>query len=133
MASFFDQSESLQGPTSKIWVRIEPDSLGQAVLAQVDTGAAWSILDADIAEALDLFDDQGEIVPISTRAGSFKFRLKNIPVQILAQQGDSLLVNAIVAVERGWRYGNFLGYTGFLERVKFAVDPASNLFYFGPG
>lgn len=104
-----------------------------AALAQVDTGAAWSILDADIAEALDLFDDQGEIVSISTRVGITKFRLKNIPVQILAQQGDSLLVNAIVAVERGWRHGNFLGYTGFLERVKFAVDPASNLFYFGPG
>jgi hypothetical protein len=30
-----------------------------------------------------------------------------------------------------WDLPNFLGLSGFLERIRFAVDPGSNLFYFG--
>jgi hypothetical protein len=26
---------------------------------------------------------------------------------------------------------NFLGYTGFLERFRFAIDPSTYIFYFG--
>jgi hypothetical protein len=29
--------------------------------------------------------------------------------------------------------GTFLGYSGLLERIRFAVDPQQNNFYFGPG
>jgi hypothetical protein len=30
-----------------------------------------------------------------------------------------------------WRGSNFLGYEGVLDRIRFAVDPRANLFYFG--
>lgn len=30
-----------------------------------------------------------------------------------------------------WRRGNFLGYEGFLNRIRFAIDPSDNSFYFG--
>lgn len=30
-----------------------------------------------------------------------------------------------------WRHPNFIGLDGFLNRIRFAVDPATNLFYFG--
>jgi hypothetical protein len=30
-----------------------------------------------------------------------------------------------------WRGPNFLGYQGLLQRIRFAVDPEVNLFYFG--
>jgi len=31
-----------------------------------------------------------------------------------------------------WNFPNFLGLDGFLNRIRFAVDPAENIFYFGP-
>lgn len=30
-----------------------------------------------------------------------------------------------------WPDPNFLGLSGFLERIRFAIDPAENAFYFG--
>lgn len=130
-SKFLDQGESSQ-QTSKIWVKIEPASLGYPILAQLDTGAVWSILDAEIADALNLFDDDGELIRISTRVGEYRFRLKRIPVEIYADHGDSLCVDATVAIERDWHQGTFIGYTGLLERIKFAIDPSNNHFHFGP-
>ncbi|MBI4000481.1 MAG: hypothetical protein HY348_01690 [Nitrospira defluvii] len=69
---------------------------------------------------------------MSTRLGTRKFRLKRIPVEILADQGESLSVEATVAVLPDWHHGTFIGYAGLLERIKFAVDPSDNYFYFGP-
>ena|SRR5215471_2332109 len=51
---------------------------------------------------------------------------------IFAEQGESLNIEASVFVAADWYLGNFLGYTGFLERLRFAVDPGTNTFYFGP-
>ena len=31
-----------------------------------------------------------------------------------------------------WPWPNFLGLEGFLSRLRFAVDAAENVFYFGP-
>jgi hypothetical protein len=61
-----------------------------------------------------------------------RFILKRIPVEILADDGESLSVNATVAVRPEWHHGTFIGYPGLLERIKFAVDPSENYFYFGP-
>jgi len=30
-----------------------------------------------------------------------------------------------------WPGPNFIGYEGLLQRIRFAVDPETNLFYFG--
>jgi hypothetical protein len=51
---------------------------------------------------------------------------------LVADNGESLSIEATVWVSREWTGGNFLGYGGLLERIRFAVDPANNLFYFGP-
>jgi len=32
---------------------------------------------------------------------------------------------------QAWSYPNFLGLDGFLSRIRFAVDPTENVFYFG--
>ena len=52
-ARFFD---SLDGPepTTKIYVRVLPGDVELPILAQVDTGAAWSVLERDVAEELGL-------------------------------------------------------------------------------
>lgn len=47
-------------------------------------------------------------------------------------QGESLTldVTAFLPDDR-WNLPNMLGLTGCLERIRFAVDPANDLFYFG--
>lgn len=130
-ATFSDQAESSAEPTSKIWVRIVPDSLGGEILAQLDTGAAWSILEAEVAEALSLLDGQGEPVSLKTRYGPINGRLERTRIDIIAEQGDSLSIDATVFVSPQWPGGSFLGFNGLLDHIRFAIDPRDNSFHFG--
>ncbi len=129
--SYFD---TLGGPKAiaKIYIRLFPGDVEVPILAQVDTGAAWSILERDIAEGLGLLDESGPPVSLSTRKGTVNGRLVRVPMTILADEGDSLRVEATLFVSQDWEQGNFIGYCGFLERIRFAVDPQTNDFYFGP-
>jgi hypothetical protein len=57
-----------------------------------------------------------------------------VPVLILADEGDSLEVDAVVFVSKDWPAGkNFVGYSGLLESIRVALDPQANHFYFGAG
>ncbi len=56
--SRFLDSDKRKDGTPKIFVKILPGELPVPLLAQIDTGAAWSVLDAEIAEALSLFERQ---------------------------------------------------------------------------
>ena len=101
------------------------------MLAQLDTGAAWSVLDAEVAEEMSLLGGDGEPMWISTRLGEYDGRLQRTRIDIVADEGDSLSVDATVWVSADWRRGTFLGYGGLLERIRFAIDPSENAFYFG--
>jgi len=131
-ARFADELPSGQEQTAKIYVKLEAQALGGRIVAQLDTGSAWSVLHAEVAEAMNLLDGRGEIVTLRTRFGSFEGRLERIPLTIVADEGASLDIDATVWVSRDWPAGNFIGYAGLLERVRFAVDPGTNNFYFGP-
>ncbi len=128
---YADRTSGSHEPAAKIFVKIEPESLGGVILAQLDTGAAWSILDTQVADALSLLNGEGEPARISTRMGPFNGRLERTRVCIVADEGESLSVEATVWVSPDWPEHSFLGYSGFLERLRFAVDPDDNSFYFG--
>jgi hypothetical protein len=130
-AGYLDQALGQPEVSQKIIVKITAESLPGAILAQVDTGAAWSMLDVEIADALSLLSGSGEPVRISTRHGDFDGRLERTSLELLADEGDSLTIEATVWVSPDWRSGNFLGYGGLLERLRFAVDPIENSFHFG--
>jgi len=53
----------------KIYVRIQPRNLQAPVLAQLDTGAAWSVLNVEIARRIGVLDVRGEPLVLSTRTG----------------------------------------------------------------
>jgi hypothetical protein len=127
---FFD---SLNGPepTAKIYIRLLPGEIEIPVLAQIDTGAAWSVLERDIAEAMNLFEQTGHVVTLSTRRGTVAGRLVRAPIALLADEGISLRIDATLFVSPDWAHGNYIGYCGLLERIRFAVDPQTNAFYFG--
>jgi len=129
---FTDRAPGSEEPTPKIFIRIQPEALGGVIFAQLDTAAAWTIFDASVAEALSLLDGTGDLIPLSTRKGQFRGRLARTPLDIVADEGESLTVEATVWVCPDWTHGTFLGYAGLLERIRFALDPSNDFFYFGP-
>lgn len=130
-AKYLDRAVQTDEGSAKIFVRIEPEGFGGSLLAQLDTGAAWSVLNTEIAEALGLIGGDGEQIRIGTRDGVFEGRLEDATLTILAEDGESIVVNARVFVSQEWTGQTFLGYMGLLEKVRFALDPQANDFYFG--
>ncbi|QTA86202.1 Uncharacterized protein dnm_022230 [Desulfonema magnum] len=106
--------------------------------ALLDTGASWSVIGGDIAAIIE--EEIGEPIqsfPISTRLGKISDSLHRIDISLLAEQnsGHDLTVDSTVFVSQEWDGPIVLGYNGFLERIRFALDsgifPGEELFYFG--
>jgi hypothetical protein len=130
-ARYFDHDTTAAEGTGKIFVRIAAQGMEGPILAQLDTGAAWSVINAEIAEELGLLNGAGELTNLSTRHGPVSGRLESATIQILADDGSSLDVDATVFVSAEWMDSTFLGYSGLLERIRFGLDPQSNDFHFG--
>ena len=88
MSLYLDEDPRHPSRTARIHVKFEFD--GETVFALLDTGASWSVLNAELAQ-----------------------------------------VESTVFVSPEWPEGNFIGYSGLLERIRFAIDPGSNSFVFG--
>lgn len=131
--TFLDRLPADPEATSKIYVKVRPGDLPTTVLAQLDTGSPWSVLDPEIADAAGLFGLPGEPKKLLGRGIIFDGHLIRVPILILADEGDSLEVDAVVFVSKDWPAGNFVGYAGLLESIRVALDPQANHFYFGAG
>ncbi|MDO8679959.1 MAG: hypothetical protein Q7R30_15665 [Acidobacteriota bacterium] len=102
--------------------------------AIVDTAAPWSIIEPELAESAGLLELEGVAIPIKTWFGTAKGKLVPVAITLLAKDGVPLNLEATVFVSADWPKGwNFIGYHGFLERIRFAIEPSpTNYFYFGP-
>jgi hypothetical protein len=105
--------------------------------AIVDTGAPWCVLRPEETYGLNVnvFENLGDETLI-IRGGAYTGKLYRMPVSLEADAGAGLTVEAKVFIpilEQGQVYSlpNFVGFEGFLELIRFAVDPGQNLFYFG--
>lgn len=130
-SKFLDHHPRFSEPTAKVFVNVAFPGVSRDWLAQVDTGAAYSILEQDIARALGLFHGSGSFTRLSTRVGDLRGRLLRVPLRILADEGESLEFEATFFVSSDWHGGTFLGYSGLLERLRIGLDCPQNLFYFG--
>lgn len=134
-ARFVDHSPDNPEPTAKIFIKVRFEESPILSLAQLDTAAAWSVLDPETADALDLLNRPGEPAVLHTRLGLRHGKLIPVKCSFLADEGrgDALETEATFFVTEDWPPGKcFLGYSGLLERIRFAVDARENLFYFGP-
>jgi hypothetical protein len=135
-ARFSDHDPATEKETAKIYVKVQPEGLEAVILAQLDTGSPWTVLARDYAEALALFGGEGQAITLNiARYGTIRGRLEKANITLLADEdeGQSLDVQqATVFVSMEWPGGTFLGYSGLLEKVRFALDPQKYLFYFGP-
>ncbi|HEX9730695.1 MAG TPA: hypothetical protein VGG06_01775 [Thermoanaerobaculia bacterium] len=130
-AEYYDQALQEAVPTDpRIYIRLE--LFGFETLAMVDTAAPWCILEPSLGDAIrphveELPGDRR----LSTRMGSFMGRLHRGPVALVADSGEGLEIEVTFFLSPEWPGGNFVGYLGFLDRLRFAIDAQANMFYFG--
>jgi len=129
---YADTDQDNPGSEARILVRISLSLVPGSVLAVVDTAAPWCIFGPDVGLSLRraFWPVEGQ-VSLSTRIGRLRGDLYRLPLTLLADEGENLEVEATVFLSPDWRGPNFIGYEGLLQRIRFAVDPETNLFYFG--
>ncbi len=109
---------------------------GALVPCIVDTGAPWCILHPTLVRPLigNNGDYRTHLLIRGTRyAGSLHPLSMTLHDETYQQH---LTVDATVFVpsldaDDNWSHPNFIGLDGFLNRIRFAVDPDDNSFYFG--
>ena len=131
LSRYLDSEGTETVPEARIVIPVASPSPSAetSFLAVVDTAAPWCVFRPDVV--LDHFEPVPDRVVLSTRLGVFHGRLYRGLITLVADQGTPLDVDATVFLAPDWPGPNFLGYQGFLQRIRFAVDPESNLFYFG--
>jgi hypothetical protein len=116
---------------ARIYLQVLLGELSFPVDAMVDTATPWCIFDPSIDEkVLAGFEIIEEPVFLQTRLGRYQGTLYQGSLKILADEGDSLDVEATLFLSPDWPGGNFIGYLGLLQKIRFAVDPHRNRFYF---
>jgi hypothetical protein len=131
-AKFLDREPGFAEATAKIFVRFSVEGVSAEFYAQLDTAAAWSILKPEIAAEAGIDLASGEPASLSTRLGTKTGYLVRWPLVVHAELGEPLEIEATLFVSPDWTAGNFFGYSGLLEHLRFALDPSANRFYFGP-
>lgn len=131
-SKFLDHLPGNAEPTAKIYVKVRLAGLPEDQVAQLDTGAAWSILSPDLVRSAGLEKAEGERVRLISRFGIHQGRLLRLPITFIAEEGESLYTDGTFFVSTDWPTNvSFLGYSGLLANIRFALDPQSNDFFFG--
>lgn len=125
-----------QDTTPRIVVGVQIEGLYTETA--VDTGGVYLVCDPEIADLLKL-DPSSGLGTHKLQIRGFKVRgtLHRVSLTLLAQEGQSLELEVTVFVpclqpNQLWDLPPFMGLTGCLERLRFAVDPTTDTFYFGP-
>ena len=122
VTEYFD-TDSSQKTSNEPRIYIRMELFGSEVLAMVDTAAPWCILQPALGEMIrpyvaELPGDR----KLSTRLGWFAGRLSRGPVTLVADDGEELEVEVTFFLSPDWPGGNFVGYQGFLDHLRFATD-----------
>lgn len=132
-AHYSDVSPTSSNDVGKIWiwVRHAEHSGMSPFLAEVDTGAPWTLLNSELLDAFGLLDAEGESATTRTALGPISGPLVRTTLVLESHAGREVLVDATVLASKDWTGPNLLGMIGFLERIRFAVDPFEQKFHFG--
>jgi hypothetical protein len=68
---------------------------------------------------------------LQSRFGTIRGEWIRVPLILLASEGDELPVEATWFVSADWPGPLVIGWKGCLERLRFALDPGHESFYFG--
>ncbi len=132
-ATYADSHPGWKDPHSRIYVKFRPKGVDQLVfLALLDTGGHYCIFNEIVAASVsDLLTESLGATILRTAHGPVRGELFLHRVELLAEEGEDLDFEAVVFVAPDWRAPSYIGYTGALERLRFAVIPESNRIYVG--
>jgi hypothetical protein len=114
-------------------LRLEVEIEGFRTSAVLDTGAPYFICNPQVAAQINLSEIIGPET-LDTRLGKVPGALFRGTLRFLAQEGDSIEIDATVFVPDSevWQeQPSFLGLSDCLDRLRFAVDASTQSFYFG--
>lgn len=132
-AKFLDSNPEGWEPTAKVYVKVQISGLSRVLLAQIDTGAAWSVLSPELAREAGITIRDGSPTFLNSRLGRIQGHIVRVPFSLVADEGDSLETAGAFFISPDWPPRQiFLGYSGLLDSIRFALDPQVNDFYFGP-
>jgi hypothetical protein len=101
--------------------------------ALVDTASEWCMISGTLAERKQLsLVPLGPVARLHSRFGLISGELARLPVRLISPDGQYVAVDATWFVSDDWVGPVVLGWRGFLERIRFVVDPAEERFYFAP-
>jgi hypothetical protein len=133
---YWDQPPSEHTATPRITVVVKID--GFETQAVVDTGGVYFVCDPQIPNTLNLNPSAGlEVPPLRIGIDKYRGNLHRLAITLVAEKGESLELEVAAFIPRldpgqEWQKPSFLGLQGCLEFLRFAVDPGTNAFYFGP-
>lgn len=103
----------------------------------VDTGGVYLILQPELGAQLGLDEAaSAHRDRLMIRGITFTGTLHRVPLTLLATAGEPLTFDATAFVPdlvegEVWPLPTYLGWQGCLDRIRFAVDPADEVVYFG--
>ena len=106
-------------------------------VAMLDTAAEWPMVGGELAEELWNQLDRGETLKIEARGECLigELRRSTITLRRAKDGGEDLTLDSTIWISKDWHGPIVLGYRGFLERLRFALDPGirygAQLFYYG--
>lgn len=112
------------------------DIEGYITEAVVDTGAPYPVIAPRVARQVGL----DRVTPLERevmliRGIRMEGGIVRLNMTLPADLGEDLTVDATAFIpdrEEYWgNFPSFIGQIGFLERIRYAVDPAKDTFYFG--
>lgn len=137
--TYYEDYLSQQDNSARMVLNVSVDRR-LTIEAVLDTGAPWCILDPALFNQFGLagITSYDPKIRLIVRGIPYTGQLLRMSIGLLDEYGQNNLdVDATVFVPSLipgdiWNYPNFIGLDGFLSRIRFAVDPAENAFYFGP-
>ena len=131
-ARFRDTHPAIQEAEPRIYVRFSPRGVRASFFALLDTGAHYCILHQHVVDLVQgqLTDHLGETV-VRTAHGPVGGELYILRIELIADVGEHLDIDAVAFISPSWQAPSFIGYTGMLDRLRFAIDPQINRFFFG--
>lgn len=99
----------------------------------LDTGSEWVVFSKELVDnfGIELEENPDLLKTIHTRFGSITGYLNRLPLTIIAENGNSLPMQATCLISDHWYGPPVIGWRGCLERIRFALDPSLDIFYFG--